>query len=499
MNDSFVERIALVACFSACAVVGSGAGQSSTATPTPSIRAAEPPKVELSPEVTGREIEAHLRFLAADERHGRMTGSPQAQECAAYLADVLARSGLAPAGDAGTFLQRVPLVRTSVSGLPQMRLLLDAGDPVALGFGSDFTFQTPPVPGTNLRLVVAKTAADVPKAASRDIALFLDAPAADRKQWLLDAHLGRGEGFGAVLVPGSEKPGKPRDTARAEGVERGTAAESGFGIVRVNGDALARLRSGSVRAIDVDPHAVREDVRGSNVVACIRGVGTSAKPELSRETLVVTAHYDHLDPKHGHADADPKADTIYNGADDDASGVVAVLEIAGAMAAAKPPARTVVFLLVTGEEIGMLGTEEYLDHPLVPLTDTVANLNFEMIGRPDPNVGGAGHLWLTGFELTNLGPAFAAAQLAILPDPYPKEDFYERSDNIAFVNRGVIGQTLSTYNLHKDYHTPRDEVDRIDFAHMEGCTKAGLAAVQLIASGELTPTWSGKPSKPARR
>jgi hypothetical protein len=384
-------------------------------------------------------------------------------------------------------------VRTSVSGTPKLRLLLASGEPIELGFGSDFSFQTPPASGTGLKLVVAKSAADMPKKASRDVALFVDAPTQDRKQWLEDASLGRGEGFGALLVPGSDKPGKPRDTARADGIERGRAADSGFGNVRVNGDALERLRSGSVRAIDIDPHAAREDVLGWNVVACIRGAGTSSKPELAREALVVTAHYDHLDPKHGHegdAGADPNADTIYNGADDDASGVVAVLEIAGAMAAAKPSARTVVFALVTGEEIGMLGTEEYLDHPFVPLADTVANLNFEMIGRPDPSVGGAGHLWLTGFELTNLGPAFAAAKLAILPDPYPKEHFYERSDNIAFVNRGVVGQTLSSYNLHKDYHTPRDEVDKIDFAHMEGCTKAGLAAVQLIASGELTPQWS---------
>ncbi len=498
MNASITGRIALAAFVSGCVVAGSGTAQAPATTTATRKPAATAANVELSPAITSRELEAHLRFLSADEQRGRMTGSPQAEACAAYLAEVFAREGLAPAGDAGTFLEHVPLVHTSVSGTPHLRLLVVSGDPIELAFGSDFSFQTPPASGTKLRVVVAKSAADLPKEASRDIALFLDAPTPDRKQWLEDAHLGRGEGFGALLVPGSEKSGKPRDAARSEGIERGTAAASGFGSVRVNGDALARLRSGSVRAIDIDPHAAREDVHGSNVVACIRGVGTSAKPELARETLVVTAHYDHLDPKHGHEDAasaDPTVDTIYNGADDDASGVVAVLEIAGAMAAAKPPARTVVFVLVTGEEIGLLGTQEYLDHPFAPLENTVANLNFEMIGRPDPKVGGVGHLWLTGFDLTNLGPAFTAAKLAILPDPYPKEDFYHRSDNIAFVNRGVVGQTLSSYNLHKDYHTPRDEVDKIDFAHMEGCTKAGLAAAQLIASGDLTPEWAEKPPK----
>ena len=71
-------------------------------------------------------------------------------------------------------------------------------------------------------------------------------------------------------------------------------------------------------------------------------------------------------------------------------------------------------------------------------------------------------MWLTGFDLTNLGKAFAAAGLAVAPDPYPEEHFFERSDNIAFVRRGIVGQTLSSYNLHKDYHRPSDEVERLD-------------------------------------
>jgi Zn-dependent M28 family amino/carboxypeptidase len=250
---------------------------------------------------------------------------------------------------------------------------------------------------------------------------------------------------------------------------------------------LEKLRAAGELTLAFDSHRIREDLRAYNVVAKIAGVGLPDRQSLADEALVVTAHYDHIEL--GHTGAKDEGDTIYNGADDDASGTAAVLEIAGAMAKEPSPARTVVFCLVTGEEVGLLGTEEYLDRPLVPLVKTVLNLNFEMIGRPDEKVGGAGKLWLTGFELSNLGAAFTERSLAIFPDPYPSQNFFQRSDNIAFVKRGVVGQTLSSYNLHKDYHEPSDEADKLDFAHMEACASAGLEAVRLVASGALTPAW----------
>jgi hypothetical protein len=463
-------------------------------------RAAKPAEAEavlkLSPAVTAAELEFHVRFLAADERKGRMTGSPEADQCASYLSKVFEREGLLPAGDAGTYLERVPLVRMTVSAPPQMRFAGAQGGPLDLAFGVDFNFGIPPKAGAALKLVQVKAKSDLPATADPKVALFVDATTNERRHWLEDAGLGNGAGFGLLLVPGGDKPGRARDGSDLNAITRATGDEQPVSSVHVNGPALERLRSGTVATIDIEPHIVREVIQGSNVVARIAGVGTKEHPDMARETLVVTAHYDHLDQGHAHGGATAtKEDVIYNGADDDASGVAAVLEIAGAMAKEPPPARSVLFVLVTGEEIGLLGTEEYLDHPLAPLKDTVANLNFEMIGRPDPKVGGAGHLWLTGFDLTNLGPAFAAAKLEIAPDPYPKEHFYERSDNIAFVHRGVIGQTLSSYNLHTDYHTPADEADKIDFVHMEGCTQAGLAAVEMIASGALTPQWVEKPRK----
>jgi len=318
------------------------------------------PRPELHPEVTRAEIEAHVRFLASDELAGRATGTPEAERAAAYLADVLARSGVAPAGDAGTFLQAVPL-----------------GD------------------------------------------------------------------------------GQP--------------------------------------------------VHAFNVVGRIDGVGLPSDAEIAKEAVVVSAHYDHLPPKppaKGRAGepASPEkpVDRIYNGADDDASGCAAVLEIAGALGSGPKPARTVIFLLATGEEEGLIGTDVYIEHPVVPLESTVANLNVEMIGRPDPLVGGAGKVWLTGFDATDLGKAFEDAGLSVKPDPRLKEHFYQRSDNYAFVLRKVIGQTFSSYNMHKDYHTPADEAEKIDYAHMEGATKTILEGVRLVTSGKLRPHWA-KAGEPKAR
>jgi Zn-dependent M28 family amino/carboxypeptidase len=245
-----------------------------------------------------------------------------------------------------------------------------------------------------------------------------------------------------------------------------------------------------------------------NVVGVLDGAGTPDRPGLADEAIVVTAHYDHIGVAsapgagaHGvvggtaGAAADGAApdggapDLVYNGADDDASGVAAVLELAAAMADGPPPARDVVFLLVTGEEVGLIGTSAYVERPVVPLERTVYNLNFEMLGRPDEAAGGAGVLWLTGYERANVGPAWAAAGLAVVADPHPEQHFFERSDNIVFVRRGVVGQSLSSFGLHADYHTVRDEADTLDYAHMQTAVRTALSALRMLADGSVDPAW----------
>lgn len=223
------------------------------------------------------------------------------------------------------------------------------------------------------------------------------------------------------------------------------------------------------------------------------GVLTGSDPILRSEVVLVDAHFDHVGmgmPVNG--------DSTYNGADDDASGVTAVLEIARQLAAGPAPKRTVLFVATTGEEAGMLGTRWFIDHPPIPLAQFVGNLEIEMIARPDSLAGGPGKAWLTGFERSNMGEQLAAAGIPIVADQRPAQRFFERSDNIVFARRGIVAHTLSTYNLHADYHQPTDDVRSADLAHMAAVINAAARAVRVLADGPR-PEWKpgGQPVPPA--
>ena len=216
-----------------------------------------------------------------------------------------------------------------------------------------------------------------------------------------------------------------------------------------------------------------------NVVALIPG----SDPSVSNEAVVIGAHYDHVGigpPVDG--------DSIYNGADDDGSGTVAILEIARDLARNNRPRRTVVILLSTAEEMGLLGTNWYIENPVFPLEQTVADFQIEMIGRPDSLAGGFGRGWLTGFERTTMGEQLVNNGSPIVADPRPDQNFFFRSDNIAFARIGIPAHTLSSYNLHDDYHRPSDEVQYVDFDHMAAIVEAAVDAVRILANGPK-PNW----------
>ena len=236
-------------------------------------------------------------------------------------------------------------------------------------------------------------------------------------------------------------------------------------IVRANG-RLAPART----AADTVGQRTVTDV---NVVGFLRG----ADPALRGEVILVDAHFDHL----GIGPA-VNGDSIYNGADDDASGVTTVLAVARALAAGPRPRRSVLFVTTTGEELGLFGTNWLIGHFPVPIDSVKANLETEMIGRPDTLIG-AGHAWLTGWERTTMGPMFKAAGLPIVADPHPSEQFFMRSDNIAFAMIGIPAQTLSSYGLHTDYHQPSDDLAHADIPHMTKVIAAAIDAVRLLADG----------------
>jgi hypothetical protein len=203
------------------------------------------------------------------------------------------------------------------------------------------------------------------------------------------------------------------------------------------------------------------------------------------QIILLSAHLDHLGVRDG---------KTYPGADDDASGTVAVMELARALAKQPRPQRTIVFALWGSEEAGLIGARYFLKHPTFELKNIVANLEFEMIARPDPKVQ-PDQLWLTGWERTDLGPALAAHGAQLVGDPRPNQGFFMRSDNYALAKTGIIAQTVSSYGLHKDYHQPTDTLDKVDWQHLDSAVGSMIAPVSWLANSGFTPRWNagGKP------
>jgi Zn-dependent M28 family amino/carboxypeptidase len=241
---------------------------------------------------------------------------------------------------------------------------------------------------------------------------------------------------------------------------------------------------------DLDSIPADRRITSNNVIGMLPG----SDPALKDQVVVIAAHYDAIGivtPVNG--------DSIVNGADDDGSGVAVIMSVARAMKSGPLPKRTIVFITTTGEEQGILGTQWYVKHPAFPLSKMVAEMEVEMAGRPDSLAGGRGKTWMTGYDRSTMGDMLKAAGIPIVPDPYPQYKFFERSDNIVFARAGIPAHTLSTYNLHQDYHAPSDDLSRIDFAHLTEVARAALAATRLLADGPA-PQWKpgGQPAPSSR-
>lgn len=217
-----------------------------------------------------------------------------------------------------------------------------------------------------------------------------------------------------------------------------------------------------------------------NILAFIEG---SEKPE---EIIVISGHYDHVGTKNG---------VVYNGADDDGSGTVAVMEIAKAFQSAKKagngPKRSILFLHVTGEEHGLFGSEFYTDNPVFPLANTVVDLNIDMIGRDDPENRGKQYVYVIGSEmlssqlkLINEAANKKTNNLALnykYDDPNDTERLYYRSDHYNFAKNN-IPVAFFFDGIHEDYHKPTDDVEKIDYPLLQKRTQLVFATAWEIAN-----------------
>ena len=218
-----------------------------------------------------------------------------------------------------------------------------------------------------------------------------------------------------------------------------------------------------------------------NAVGVLRGSDRAS----AKEVIMLSAHLDHLGTNENAA---PGTDAIFNGADDDASGCVAVLELARALASGKRPKRTIYFVCFGSEELGGYGAEYFIAHSPVALEQVVADVTFEMLGRPDSKVP-PNTLWLTGYERSTLGPVLAKHGALLVADPHPEQNFFQRSDNYTLALRGVVAHTVSSFGLHTDYHRPSDDVSKIDFRFMTRAIASLIKPIRWLANSSFKPAW----------
>ena len=230
-----------------------------------------------------------------------------------------------------------------------------------------------------------------------------------------------------------------------------------------------------------------------NVVGMLKGVD----PKLNDTYILVTAHYDHLGMR-----TQGEGDLIYNGANDDGSGTVGVIELSQAMSKLKPK-RSIIFMTYFGEERGGLGSRWYANHPLVPIAKTIANINLEQIGRTDDSEGKrVDELSMTGYDYSNLGEMMNSVSkevgIKITKHPVNSDAFFFRSDNATLAGYGVPAHTVCTAFVYPDYHALSDTWDKVDYANEARILRGLLAALNSIASSDVEPKWNADNPKAAR-
>lgn len=486
------------------------------------VPAVEPEVRKAMGRVRADGIREHVRYLADDKLEGRDTGSPGGKVAARYLAMQLEQFGVKPAGDNGTYFQQVPFVKTQLD-TPASRLTLLAGDqPLLFEAGTDLLPNgagfTATVPESSVvfagfgitapefhhddyekldvrdKLVVVLAG----EPASNDPAFFdgtKDTPHSNGVSKITLARSKGARGMITILVGtrGSRFPWEQvRKAQETPQIGLPTANKDVLPAVIVRKEAAVRLfkdapqpwseieklaTEGKVPVFPL-PYRGRLDLKFSeeplpaaNVIGRIEG----SDPELKKQVVIYTAHYDHVGRGTG------EGDTIFNGAWDNASGTSEILEIARGFAGLKTrPRRSLLFLFVTGEEKGLLGSEYYTEHPVVPITDTAANINLDMT-----DIFGLGkELVAQGAEHSTLLQACETAAremgLTLGKDPTPELNVFTRSDQFSFARVGVPCLFMRWSNEYED----------LDAATARARSQEKLKTIYHKVGDEFDPTWS---------
>lgn len=437
------------------------------------------------------QLRQHLEVLASDAYQGRDTGKEGQKMAANYLRERFRGFGIPPLdrpGIAQGYYQPYDLIEERVGSV---RI---TGRHGALGFPDQMVYFNEPFTGerTLQELVIAKGELPLNGKPAKGILLDL------RSQ----SDLAQGSSSIRTAV-GSLRAHAPDVVfvAVSDEVQSGLASfvHAGGSRMRLAEEAQARSNTGSgPQVVMLGPEGLAALIgrrKAARLQAMPNGarmrarIGLSKEPQADRvvaenvlayiegsdkkdELIIITAHYDHIGVEHG---------VVYNGADDDGSGTVALLEIAEAFAKAKAeghgPRRSVLVMPVSGEEKGLLGSRHYSDHPVFPLEGAVANLNIDMIGRTDSaHASSAPYVYIIGSdrlstELHSISEQANREHVGMMLDyTFNAEDdpnrFYYRSDHYNFARKGVPCIFYFS-GVHEDYHQPGDDVEKIRFDLLE--------------------------------
>jgi hypothetical protein len=450
-----------------------------------------------------------LGVMAHDSMGGRDTPSRGLEMTAAWIASEFERVGLVPGGDDGSFLQRYPietvrpdLVASSarVNGGGDLRFGRDLliagtsegdleGEVVMLsGMGEMAPEVVSEIVGKHV--VVASMLAGLDRAGQRFVSDLLRDGAlsalvvVDVPDNAWDRYAERLSGRSALRVGGNGKPTGFSVEVRASSIRLILSAH-GVDLDKGRGSGVVSVIHVPGLVLTLSPRVqVLDGQSAPNVVGILEG----SDPVLREEYVVFSAHMDHI----GIGTPDLDGDSINNGADDDASGTTAILEIAEAFASLPTkPKRSMIFLTVSGEEKGLWGSAYFADNPPVPIESMVADLNADMVGRnwPDTIVAiGMEHSDL-GETLMQVNEAHPDLGMTAIDDIWPGERFYFRSDHYNFARKGV--PVLFFFNgTHEDYHGLNDEVDRINAEKAVRISRLIFYLGYEIANRTARPRWN---------
>ncbi|WP_374297764.1 M28 family peptidase [Sphingomonas sp.] len=417
-------------------------------------------------EVSADWVRAHETFLAGDELAGRGSATRDEAIAAAYVATQFQAYGLKPPPGMTGYIQKAPVVRRFVAAPPMLMV------------------GTTPIPGLTLVRSPGGTVTGQAQIVRRASAIRSGAP--------IIIYTGRADDFpaavgaarekGATLIigPATKKPETPWAVGRAFGVRLADDAAQGTTIAALPAAALTDLATRAQRQpIRFDLPFREERAETSNAIGYLPGTDPAAG------VLLLSAHLDHLGIEDGR---------IMHGANDDASGTVAVLELARTLAAGKPMKRGILFGAFGAEEVGLLGSKYFGVHLPIPVERIAANIEFEMIGAQDPRLP-RGALMMTGYERSDLGERLTAHGARLAPDPYPDQNFFRRSDNYSLALRGVVAHTLSGWAVVPTYHQPTDTIAAIDFPFMTQAIASLVDPIRNLANSDAAPEWKpgGRP------